>query len=168
MARGPEAFPRVGFGYDIHRLEAGRPLYLGCVEIPFPSGLVGHSDGDAAAHAVADALLGAAGLGDIGVHFPPGDPQWAGVHGAALLSETRRLLAEKGLRPLQVSVTIVAEAPRLAPFREAMQAATAMALGLDPAAVSFKGRTNEQLDAIGRGEAIAAYAVVLTAEMRAP
>jgi 2-C-methyl-D-erythritol 2,4-cyclodiphosphate synthase len=168
MAHDPETFPRVGFGYDIHRLMEGRPLFLGCVEISFPCGLAGHSDGDAAAHAVADALLGAAGLGDLGTHFPPGDPRWAGARGADLLSETRRLLAAQGLRPLQVSATIVAEAPRIAPYREAMQAATAAALGLDPAAVSFKGRTNEGLDAIGRGEAIAAYAVVLAVAMNAP
>ena len=168
MARDPDHVPRVGFGYDIHRLMEGRPLFLGCVEIAFPCGLAGHSDGDAAAHAVADALLGAAGLDDIGIHFPPGDPGWAGARGAELLAETRRLLMERGLRPLQVSVTIVAEAPRLAPYRAAMQAATAEALGLDPSAVSFKGRTNEGLDAIGRGEAIAAYAVVLAVAMSAP
>jgi 2-C-methyl-D-erythritol 2,4-cyclodiphosphate synthase len=167
VERDPDTYPRVGFGYDIHRLVAGRPLFLGCVEIPFPLGLVGHSDGDAAAHSVADALLGAAGLGDIGVHFPPGDPQWAGAPGAVLLGETRRLLAERGLRPLQVDVTLVAEAPRLAPHREAMQVATAAALGLRPAAVSFKGRTNEGFDAIGRGEAIAAWAVVLVVAMGA-
>jgi 2-C-methyl-D-erythritol 2,4-cyclodiphosphate synthase len=161
MDRDPDTVPRVGFGYDIHRLVAGRALFLGCVEIPFPRGLAGHSDGDAAAHAVADALLGAAGLGDIGIHFPPGDPRWAGVRGAVLLGETRVLLAARGLRPLQVDVTIVAEAPRLAPYREAMQAATAVALGLDPTFISFKGRTNEGFDAIGQGEAIAAYAVAL-------
>ncbi len=166
MAPAPESFPRIGFGYDIHRLAEGRPLRLGCVEIPFARGLVGHSDGDAAAHAVADALLGAAGIGDLGIHFPPGDPRWAGAPGAELLAETRRLLDEQGLRPLQVRVTILAEAPRLAPHREAMQAATAAALGLDPAMVSFQGRTNEQLDAIGRGEAIAAYAVVLVIATR--
>lgn len=161
MERDPDAFPRVGFGYDIHPLLEGRPLFLGCVEIPFPRGLAGHSDGDAAAHSVADALLSAAGLGDIGAHFPAGDPQWAGVRGAVLLSETRRLLAARGLCPLQVDVTVVAEAPRLAPYRDAMRAATSAALGLDPSVVSFKGRTNEGLDAIGRGEAIAAYAVVM-------
>ena len=168
MVRDPDRVPRVGFGYDIHRLMEGRPLCLGCVEIAFSRGLAGHSDGDAAAHAVADALLGAAGLEDIGVHFPPGDPRWAGARGVELLTETRRLLAQRGLRPLQVSVTIVAEAPRLAPHRAAMEAATAAALGLDPAAVSFKGRTNEGLDAIGRGEAIAAYAVVLAVALSAP
>jgi 2-C-methyl-D-erythritol 2,4-cyclodiphosphate synthase len=168
MAHDPESFPRVGFGYDIHRLVEGRPLFLGCVQIPFPCGLAGHSDGDAAAHAVADALLGAAGLGDIGIHFPPGDPRWAGAAGADLLGQTRRLLAQRRWRPLQVAVTVVAEAPRIAPHRQAMQAATAAALGLDPAAVSFQGRTNEQLDAIGRGEAIAAYAVVLVIAMSVP
>jgi 2-C-methyl-D-erythritol 2,4-cyclodiphosphate synthase len=168
MAHAPEAFPRVGFGYDIHRLVENRPLRLGCVEISFSRGLAGHSDGDVAAHAIADALLDAAGLGDIGVHFPPGDPRWAGVSGAELLDETRRLLLAKGMRPLQVSVTIVAEAPRLAPLRESMQAATAAALGLDPSGVSFKGRSNEGFDAVGRGEAIAAYAVVLAIATSVP
>ena len=168
MDHDPDSVPRVGFGYDIHRLVEGRQLFLGCVEIPFPRGLAGHSDGDAAAHAVADALLGAARLEDIGIHFPPGDPRWAGARGAELLAETRSLLAGRGLCPLQVSVTIVAEAPRLAPYRAAMQTSTAAALGLDPAVVSFKGRTNEGLDAIGRGEAIAAYAVVLVVALSSP
>ncbi len=153
--------PRVGFGYDIHRLVEGRRLFLACVEIPFERGLLGHSDGDVGAHAIADALLGAAGLGDIGVNFPDDDPRWKDVSGAKLLAETSRLLRERGLRPLQVDLSIVAEAPRLAPHREAMIGALAAALGLAQAEISIKARTNEGLDAVGRGEAIAAYAVVL-------
>jgi 2-C-methyl-D-erythritol 2,4-cyclodiphosphate synthase len=161
MDHAPERYPRVGFSYDIHRLEAGRPLFLGCVEIPYPRGLDGHSDGDAAAHAVADALLGAAALGDIGVHFPVGDPLWEGVAGTVILAETRRLLDAAGFRPLQVDVTVIAEEPKMMPHRAAMQAATAAPLGLDPGLVSYKGRTNEGMGAVGRGEAIAVYAVAL-------
>ena len=153
--------PRIGFGYDVHRLVEGRPLWLGCVEIPFERGLLGHSDGDAAAHAVADALLGAAGLGEIGLHFPPGDPRWAGVKGADLLAETRHRLEAKRVRIIQADVTIVTEAPRLAPHRESMREAIGRALGLDARSVSVKGRSNEGLGEIGRGEALAAYAVVL-------
>lgn len=154
-------YPRIGFSYDIHRLVAGRPLRLGCVEIPHDRGPLGHSDGDAAAHAVADALLGAAGLGDIGQHFPPGDPRWAGASGDRLLSETRRLLEERGIRIVQADVTIVLEVPRLAPYRMAMAGAIGAALGIDAAAVSVKARSHEGIGEIGRGEALAAYAVVL-------
>lgn len=153
--------PRIGFGYDIHRLAAGRPMRLACVEIPFDRGPVGHSDGDVAAHAVADALLSAAGLEDIGTHFPPGDPRWAGAPGAVILAETRRLLDECRRRPLQVDVTVIAEAPKVAPHRDAMRRALADALGIEAAAVTIKGRSHEGLGEIGRGEAIAAYAVVL-------
>jgi len=154
-------YPRIGFSYDIHRLVPGRPLRLGCVEIPHDRGPLGHSDGDAAAHAVADALLGAAGLGDIGQHFPPGDPRWAGAAGALLLAETRRLLEERGFRIVQADVTIVLETPRLAPFRAAMSAAIGAALGIDAGTVSVKARSHEGIGEIGRGEALAAYAVVL-------
>lgn len=152
---------RVGIGFDIHRLEPGRPLFLGCVEIPHDKGLLGHSDGDAAAHALADALLGAAGLDDIGEHFPPGDPEWAGVAGLRILEETRRLLAAHGAAPVQADVTIVAEEPRLADFRSAMRDALARPLGLTAADLSVKARTHEGLGEIGRGEAIAVYAVAL-------
>ena len=152
---------RVGFGYDIHRLAPGRHLYLGCLEIPFDRGALGHSDGDVVAHSVADALLSAAGLGDIGLHFPPGDPAWAEAPGALLLEETRRRLEEEGVRPYQIDVTIVAEAPRIAPHRDAMREAVARAVGCDQSVVSIKGRSHEGLGDIGRGEAIAAYAIVL-------
>jgi len=161
------AGPRVGFSYDVHRLVPGRPLRLGCLEIPFEAGALGHSDGDVAAHAVADALLSAAGLGDIGVHFPPGDPEWAGASGTRLLEETRRRLEEEGALVRQVDVTVIAEAPRIAPHRDGMRAAIARALGCDPSDVGIKGRSHEGLGPIGRGEAIAAYAVVLV-ELRRP
>jgi 2-C-methyl-D-erythritol 2,4-cyclodiphosphate synthase len=152
---------RVGFGYDIHRLVAGRPMRVGCVELPSDRGPLGHSDGDVAAHAACDALLSAAGLGDIGERFPPGDPLWAGAAGALLLTSTRALLESNAARPVQVDVTVVAEEPRIAPHRGRMRQAMAEALGLDPSVVSIKGRSHEGLGAIGRGEAIAAYAVVL-------
>lgn len=152
---------RIAFGYDIHRLVPGRPLMLGGIEIPFALGLLGHSDGDVAAHALADALLAATGLGDLGTHFPPGDPDWAGASGSRILSRTRELLEARGAVTAQADLTLLAEAPKLAPYREAMQEAVARALGLDPTAISIKARTNEGLGEIGRGEAIAAYAVAL-------
>ena len=153
--------PRIGFGYDVHRLELGRPLWLACIEIPHPSGLLGHSDGDAAAHAIADACLGAAGLGDIGENFSDHDPQWKGISGARLLDETVRRLRGRGFALRQVDLSILAEAPRIGPHRGAMIEALAGALGLPLPEVSVKARSNEGIDAVGRGEAIAAYAVVL-------
>jgi 2-C-methyl-D-erythritol 2,4-cyclodiphosphate synthase len=152
---------RVGFGYDIHRLVEGRPLLLGCVPIPFERGLLGHSDGDAAAHAIADALLGASGLGDLGSHFPASDPRWAGASGSLILEETRKRLHDIGVAVAQVDLTIVAEAPPLAPHRGLMVQAIARALGCHPTVISVKARTHDGIGAIGRGEAIAAYALVL-------
>lgn len=152
---------RVGFGYDIHRLVAGRPLFLGLIEIPFERGLLGHSDGDAVAHAVADAMLSASGLADLGHHFPDTDPAWKGASGLVILTESKKLAAARGFRPAQVDVTIVAEAPKLAPHRDAMRRALAEALNLSADEVGVKARTNEGLDAVGRGEAIAVYAVAL-------
>ncbi|MFN8547824.1 MAG: 2-C-methyl-D-erythritol 2,4-cyclodiphosphate synthase [Candidatus Eisenbacteria bacterium] len=159
---------RVGFGYDIHRLVEGRPLWLGGVEIAHDRGLLGHSDGDAAAHAVADALLGAAGLGDIGVNFPSDDPRYHNASGVSLLAETAARIRARGYRPVQVDLTVVAEGPKLAPHRESMITALAGALGLAQGAIAIKARTNEGLDAIGRGEAIAAYAVVLIERRNPP
>jgi 2-C-methyl-D-erythritol 2,4-cyclodiphosphate synthase len=152
---------RIGFGYDIHRLEPGRPLFLGGVRIPHDRGMVGHSDGDAVAHALADALLSAAHLGDLGDHFPSGDPQWAGAAGARILVKTRQLLEANGASLVNADLTVVAEAPRLSPHREAMGGALAAALGCDPAMITVKARTNEGLGEIGRGDAIAAYSMVL-------
>jgi 2-C-methyl-D-erythritol 2,4-cyclodiphosphate synthase len=152
---------RVGFGYDVHRLVPERPMRIACVELPSDRGPLGHSDGDVVAHAVADALLSAAGLDDIGTHFPPGDPQWAGAPGSLLLSETRLRLQAVGARPVHVDVTVVTEAPKIAPYRTEMRRAVAEALSLDPSQVGIKGRSHEGIGEIGRGEAIAAYAVVL-------
>jgi 2-C-methyl-D-erythritol 2,4-cyclodiphosphate synthase len=157
----PEIPPgvRVGFGYDIHRLVSGRPLFLGGVEIPFGRGLLGHSDGDAISHAICDAALGAAGLGDIGTQFSDQDPRWEGVSGSELLNRTRELLAARSAHFLQVDVTVVAEAPKLAPHRDAILARLRDLTGTDLVAV--KARTNEGLGPVGAGEAIQVYAVVL-------
>ena len=152
---------RVGLGYDIHRLVAGRPMRIACLELPSDRGPLGHSDGDVAAHAAADALLSAGGLGDIGLHFPPGDPRWAGASGEQILAETRRLLDQRGARPVQIDLTVVTEEPKIAPHRAAMSRAVAGALGISPEQVGVKGRSHEGIGEIGRGEAIAAYAVVL-------
>jgi 2-C-methyl-D-erythritol 2,4-cyclodiphosphate synthase len=151
--------PRVGIGYDSHRFIAGRPLRLGGIQVPYTHGLAGHSDGDAVLHAVVDALLGAAALGDIGTHFPDSDPQWKGVDSARLARETVRLLAELGLAPAQVDVTVVVERPKLAPYIPAMREATAKALGLPADAVSIKAKTNEGMGWIGRGEGLGVIAV---------
>ncbi len=152
---------RIGHGFDLHRLAPGRPLWLGAVELPFDRGLVGHSDGDVVCHAVADALLGAAALGDIGHLFPEGDPAWAGVAGAEILRRTAARVAEAGWAVANVDATVVAEAPRLAPHVAAMRAAMAEALGLAPDRVSVKATTTEGLGATGGGAAIAAHAVCL-------
>ncbi len=152
---------RVGFGYDIHRLVPGRPLCLGGVRVPFEKGLLGHSDGDAACHALADAILGAAALGDLGDHFPSGDPAWENASGVRLLEETRKIGAAHNVALLQADVTILAEAPRLAGFRSDMAAAMAAALKIDASLVSVKARTHDGIGPVGAGEAIAAYAVVL-------
>lgn len=157
---------RIGFGYDIHRLVAGRPLWIGCVQIPHESGLLGHSDGDVVAHALCDAALGAAGLGDLGAHFPPGDPKWKDAAGSRLIEHTRLLLEGAGARLQQADLTVLAEAPRLSPHREAMLEALARAWNCSPRDLSLKARTNEGLGEIGRGEAIAAYAVVLIEQDR--
>lgn len=134
---------------------------LGCVRIRDRRGLAGHSDGDVIAHAVADAMLGAAGLDDIGAMFPPGDPRYAGIAGQALLAQVRERLSRDGWALVNVDVTVIAEEPRLGPYRRQMQAALAESLGVSPNAVAVKAKTNEGLDATGRGEAIAAYAVAL-------
>ena len=150
---------RVGIGYDSHRFAAGRPLRIAGVSVPHTHGLLGHSDGDVALHAVTDALLGAAALGDIGRHFPDDDPQWRGVDSARLVREVVETLRRAGLAVRQVDVTVVAERPKLAPLIEAMRAATAKALGVEVGAVSIKAKTNEGMGWIGRGEGVAAIAV---------
>jgi 2-C-methyl-D-erythritol 4-phosphate cytidylyltransferase/2-C-methyl-D-erythritol 2,4-cyclodiphosphate synthase len=158
---GAGAAARAGVGYDLHRLVAGRPLILGGVTIPSPLGALGHSDADAAAHAVTDALLGAACLGDIGRHFPDTDPRWKGASSLDLLRQCAALAREHGYAVLNVDVAIVLERPKIAPFLPAIRAGLAGALGIDEGAVSVKGKTNEGVDAVGRGEAIAAHAVAL-------
>ncbi len=153
--------PRVGTGYDLHRLVEGRPLVLGGVTIPFERGLLGHSDADAVCHAVTDAVLGAAGLGDIGRHFPDTDPRWKDADSLALLAEVAALVRARGFTVGNVDVTVVAERPKIAPHAEAMRARVAGALGVADAAVSVKGKTNERVDAVGAGEAIAVHAVAV-------
>jgi len=150
---------RAGIGYDLHRLAEGRKLILGGVEVPFHKGPVGHSDGDALAHAICDALLGAAGLGDIGVHFPDTDPRWKDAPSLLFLERARELLTERGLRVVHIDAVVVTEKPRLGPHFPAMREALARALNVPVAAVNLKAKTNEGVDAIGRGEAIAAHAV---------
>jgi 2-C-methyl-D-erythritol 2,4-cyclodiphosphate synthase len=152
---------RVGSGYDLHRLVEGRPLILGGVAIPFDRGLAGHSDADALCHAVTDAILGAASQGDIGQHFPNSDERWSGASSTNLLSRAAAIVAGLGYRVVNVDATVIAERPRLGPFRAAMAAGLAAALGVEPSAVSVKAKTNEGIDAAGRGEAIAVHAVAL-------
>ena len=150
---------RAGIGYDLHRLTAGRKLVLGGIEVPFDRGPVGHSDGDALAHAICDALLGAAALGDIGTHFPDTDPQWKDAPSLRFLERVRALLSERGLRITHIDAIVVAERPKLGPHFPAMRAALAGALGIEPQRINLKAKTNEGVDAVGRGEAIAAQAI---------
>jgi len=152
---------RVGIGYDVHRFAPGRALMLGGVDVPHDLGLAGHSDADVLLHAVADALLGAAALGDIGHHFPPDDPRVAGADSQVLLREVGRLVAAAGYRPVNIDATVVAEAPTLAPHVPAMRRAIADCLGLTAGDVSVKATTNEGMGFVGRGEGIAALATAL-------
>jgi len=152
---------RVGQGYDVHKLVEGRKLILGGVEIPHPTGLLGHSDADALLHAITDALLGAVALGDIGRHFPDTDPRYAGADSRALLRAAVALLAERGWRPVNVDATLIAQKPKLAPHAPAMAANIAADLGITEDCVNIKGKTNEQLGYLGREEAIEAQAVAL-------
>ncbi len=155
---------RTGIGYDSHRFGADRPLILGGVEVAHEEGLLGHSDADVVAHAVTDALLGAAALGDIGTHFPPGDPEWKDADSIGLLRRATALVAEAGYRASNVDVTVVCEAPRIGPHAAAMRRRLADGLGVDAEAVSVKGTTNEGMGWIGRGEGIAALAIVTLLE----
>jgi 2-C-methyl-D-erythritol 2,4-cyclodiphosphate synthase/2-C-methyl-D-erythritol 4-phosphate cytidylyltransferase len=158
---GSRLIPRVGHGYDIHRLTRGSPLCLSGLELPGDRGLVGHSDADVACHALADALLGAVGLGDLGEHFPQGAPEWLGASGPRLLAEVARLVNGAGYEIGNLDVTILAEKPRVAPFRQQMRQALADALGVQLDRVSVKAATNEGLGPVGSGVCLAAYAVVL-------
>jgi 2-C-methyl-D-erythritol 2,4-cyclodiphosphate synthase len=152
---------RIGQGFDAHALVAGRKLVIGGVEIAYEKGLAGHSDADVLIHAVCDALLGAAGSGDLGTHFPDSDARYEGIASRELLREVAALLRARGLRVLNVDATVIAQAPRLAPHLAAMRANLAADLGLAPEAVSVKAKTTERLGFVGRGEGIAAQAVAL-------
>jgi 2-C-methyl-D-erythritol 2,4-cyclodiphosphate synthase len=160
MADGAGTIAAVGLGWDLHRLETGRPLFLCNVRIPFEKGLLGHSDADVALHAVTDALLGAAGLGDIGEKFPPTDPKWAGADSGQLLRIVLEDVTEAGFRAINADITIVAERPKLGPYKPQMRQRLAKLLDLPAERVNIKAKTYEGLDAIGKGEAIAAYAIV--------
>lgn len=150
---------RSGIGYDIHRLAEGRKLILGGIELAFPKGPVGHSDGDALAHAMCDALLGAAGMGDIGTHFPDTDPRWKDAQSLRFLEHIRNLLAAHGFRIVHIDATVITEKPKLGPHFPAMREALAKSLGIEPSRINLKAKTNETVDAVGRGEAIAAQAI---------
>lgn len=154
---------RIGLGNDIHRLVEDRKLILGGIEIPFDKGLLGHSDADSLSHAITDALLGAAGLGDIGTHFSDKDPRWAGADSLFFLRGACEMLAERGWVVVNIDATIIAERPKMMPYIPAMKAKLAAAMSIDPSQINIKAKTNEGLDAIGRGEAIAAQAIALIA-----
>jgi 2-C-methyl-D-erythritol 4-phosphate cytidylyltransferase/2-C-methyl-D-erythritol 2,4-cyclodiphosphate synthase len=158
---GDNVLMRIGTGYDLHRLVEGRRLVLAGVTIPADRGALGHSDADVLCHSVIDAVLGAAGLGDIGLHFPDSDPRWKDAPGLDLLARAAALLAPRGLAIANLDVTIVLERPKLRPHIEAMRRAIAGPLDLDVSCVSVKAKTNEGVDAVGRGEAVAAHAVAL-------
>lgn len=152
---------RVGIGHDTHRLVADRPLILGGVVISYSRGLAGHSDADVVLHALADALLGAAGLGDIGEHYPDTDPHWAGLDSGRLLKEVVGMVEERGWRMVNCDVIVHAEAPKLSGYKAAIKASVAGLLGVDLGAVNIKAKTGEKVGPIGRGEAMACEAVVL-------
>jgi len=152
---------RVGQGFDVHRLVAGRRLVIGGVEIAHDKGLLGHSDADVLLHAICDALLGAAALGDIGRHFPDSDPKYKGIDSRALLRHVAGLIADRGRRVVNIDATIIAEAPRMAPHIPRMVQNIASDLGIEPHYVNVKATTTEQLGFTGRGEGIAAQAVCL-------
>jgi 2-C-methyl-D-erythritol 2,4-cyclodiphosphate synthase len=150
---------RCGIGYDLHRLADGRPLIVGGITLPFEKGTVGHSDGDVLAHALCDALLGAAALGDIGTHFPDTDPKWKGANSLTFLEHTRKLLDERCLKIQHVDAVVIAEKPKLGPHFPKMREALAKSLRVPVETIHLKAKTNEGVDAIGRGEAIAAHVV---------
>lgn len=152
---------RIGHGYDVHRLVPGRKLILGGVEIPFEKGLDGHSDADVLTHAVMDALLGAAGMGDIGQHFPDSDPAYAGADSLRLLTQVVKLLTEAGWRVENVDSTVIAQRPKLAPHIPQMKKNLALAMGVLPEQVNVKATTEEKLGFTGSGEGMAAQAVAL-------
>jgi 2-C-methyl-D-erythritol 4-phosphate cytidylyltransferase/2-C-methyl-D-erythritol 2,4-cyclodiphosphate synthase len=157
----PARTGRAGTGYDLHRLVTGRPLVIAGVTIPFDKGPLGHSDGDVACHAVTDAILGAVGLGDIGRHFPDSDPRWKDADSLALLREATRMVHEAGYEIGNVDITVILERPKIKDAIEQMRDNVANAVGTTAGRISIKGKTNEGVDAVGRGEAIAAHAIAL-------
>ena len=152
---------RIGIGYDIHRLVEGRKLILGGIPIPFEKGLLGHSDSDVLTHAICDALLGAAALGDIGAHFPDRDPRWAGASSLEFLVRVVELVTERGYRVANIDATVMAERPKLMPYAQAIRQSLASVLLIDVDQINIKAKTNEGLESVGRGEAMAAHAVAL-------
>lgn len=152
---------RIGHGYDVHRLVEGRPLILGGVNVPFERGLLGHSDADVLTHAVMDALLGAAALGDIGRHFPDSDEAYRGADSLMLASRVAKLLGENGYRIVNVDATLIAQRPKIAPFMEQMRANLASALGVEVGQINIKATTEEHLGFTGEGLGMAAHAVCL-------
>ena len=152
---------RIGHGYDVHRLTENRRLILGGVDIPYEKGLLGHSDADVLLHAISDALLGAAALGDIGKHFPDKDPQYKNADSAILLKKVGEILADAGYRVVNIDSTVIAQAPKLAPHIDKMRENIANALSIDKSLVSVKATTEERLGFSGRGEGIAAHSVCL-------
>lgn len=162
MTAPPEPrYPRAGIGYDAHRFALGRRLVLGGVEIAHEQGLDGHSDADVLLHAIADAMLGAAALGDIGTHFPPGEPEWRDADSADLLRRTAMLLRDHGWRVLNIDATVIAEAPKVNPHTGSMRRAIAACVGITRDAVSVKATTNEGMGFVGREEGIAAIATAM-------
>ena len=157
---------RIGIGYDIHRLVEERKLFLAGVEIPYIKGLIGYSDGDVVIHAIADAMLGALSLGDIGLHFPNTDPQYKDIPSEAILKKTAGLIASKKYVINNLDTVILTEEPKIYPFREKMVDKLAQILGIDKGRINIKATTNESVGSIGRGEAIAAYAVVTLEEKK--
>jgi len=154
----------IGFGYDVHQLVEGRPLVLGGVTIPHEQGLLGHSDADVILHALMDALLGAAGLRDIGYHFPPSDSAFLGVDSLGLTRQVVELLSREGYRPVNVDITLLAERPKIAPHIDEMKALISQALNLLPRRVGIKATTNEGLGFVGEEKGMSAYAVALITE----
>ncbi len=156
-------WPRSGIGYDVHRFAEGRRMVLGGVEIPFGKGLLGHSDADVLLHAIADAMLGAAALGDIGVHFPPSDERWKDLDSLEIVRHSVSLLGEHGWQLVNIDASVIAEVPKVNPHVPAMKARISEATGLPPDAISIKATTNERMGWIGREEGIAALATAMIA-----
>ena len=159
MKSADDSLPRTGYGYDVHRLTAGRKLILGGVEIPSARGLDGHSDADVLLHAIIDALFGAAGLGDIGKHFPNTDPQYRGISSLRLLKHAGELLERQGYALVNVDATLVLESPKVLPYVDSMREKIGEALGVSPERISIKATTGEEMGFVGRGEGAAAHAV---------